>query len=91
MTPLPRPEAAHDAAAVALGPERVRGAVEAEFACADGAFAPFVRCGGRSGRRLADREGRLDAPGRGRRPLPSPAAPTGLLAPLTAIHGTFAR
>ncbi|MCD9145184.1 hypothetical protein [Streptomyces albireticuli] len=91
MTPLPRSPSADDAAAVALELERLRGTMEAGFARVDGSLALLVQRSDQSDRQLADHESRLDALERGRWPLPSLAALTGLLALLTALYGTFAR
>ncbi|WP_028812385.1 hypothetical protein [Streptomyces flavidovirens] len=77
--------APHDAAAVALELERLRGTVEVGFARVDGSLALLVQRSDQSDRQLADHETRIDTLERARWPLPSLAAVTAISGMLLSV------
>ncbi|WP_372407388.1 hypothetical protein [Streptomyces luteireticuli] len=84
--PLPTPPTA-----VALELERLRGTMEAGFARVDGALALLVQRSDQTDRQMADHEARLDALERGRWPLASLAALTGVVACVITLWQTVGR
>ncbi|MFI9005111.1 hypothetical protein [Streptomyces sp. NPDC053541] len=88
MTTPPSPT---EPLAVALELEKLRGSMEAGFARVDGSLALLVQRGDQTDKQLADHETRLDALERGRWPLPSIAALTGLAALGITLYELAAR
>ncbi|BAU83352.1 hypothetical protein SLA_2425 [Streptomyces laurentii] len=76
---------------VVLELERLRGTMEAGFARVDGALALLVQRSDQTDKQLADHDARLDALERGRWPLPSIAALTGVAALGLTLYELTAR